>query len=155
LTEYISACFAGLWVQSFEPEEALREVAELCRQQNWRLATWNLDRGLAIPGQAAAGVEAGGQDPLAAIRSLNALASPDTSAILVLQNFHRFLGNPEIIDALSQQLLLGKQTRAIVIVLAPVVQLPIELERAFTVIKHELLPSRWRLPKSLYLPVTT
>ena len=90
LAEYISACFTGLWIESHEHDDALREIAQLCREQNWRLATWDIEQGLRIPGQNNT-ADAGGSDPLAAIRSINALASADSSAILVLTNFHRFL----------------------------------------------------------------
>ena len=38
LVEYISACFTGLWVQSHEHQDALIEIAQLCREQQWRLA---------------------------------------------------------------------------------------------------------------------
>ena len=40
-------------------------------------------------------------DPLAAIKALNALATPDGTAILVLRNFHRFLGSAEVVQALD------------------------------------------------------
>jgi hypothetical protein len=46
LAEYISACFTGLWIQSHEHDDALREIAHLCRDQDWRLATWNIEQGL-------------------------------------------------------------------------------------------------------------
>jgi hypothetical protein len=35
LAEYISACFTGLWVQSHEHDDALAEIANLCRDQDW------------------------------------------------------------------------------------------------------------------------
>ena len=75
LTEYISACFTGLWVNSHEHDDALAEIAQLCRDQNWRLAVWDIASGLQIPGQNNP-TDAGGSDPLAAIRSINAMASP-------------------------------------------------------------------------------
>ncbi len=43
LREYIAACFTGLWVQSHEHDDALLVIAELCRQENWKLATWDVD----------------------------------------------------------------------------------------------------------------
>ena len=48
LLEYVRACFTGLWIHTFEPADALVEIAGLCRVQNWRLATWDLDRGLSV-----------------------------------------------------------------------------------------------------------
>ena len=142
LAEYISACFTGLWIECHEHDDALREIAQICREQNWRLAIWDIEQGLQIPGQAnGQSADAGGSDPLAAIRSINALASADSSAVLVLANFHRFLSSPEIVQALARQITVGKQNRTFVVVLSPVVQLPVELEKLFVVIEHDL-PSR-------------
>jgi hypothetical protein len=120
LREYIAACFTGLWLQSFEHEDALREIAQLCRQENWRLATWSIDEGLKLTNQPGT-AEAGGNDPLAAIRALGALASADSSAVLVLTNFHRFLNSAEIVQALVSQITAGKQNRTFVVILSPVV----------------------------------
>ena len=52
LSEYISACFTGLWIQSHEHDDALTEIAHLCRERQWRLATWDVAQGLQLPGQA-------------------------------------------------------------------------------------------------------
>jgi hypothetical protein len=141
LTELISACFTGLWIQSHEHEDALVDIARLCHEQNWRVATWDLSRGLSITGQANA---EGGQDPLAALRMLPALAAPDTSALLVLTNFHRFLQSAEIVQTLIEQIVAGKQNCTFVLILSPIVQLPVELEKHFVVVEHEL-PSREQL----------
>jgi len=136
LGEYVRACFTGLWIQSHEHDDALAELAELCRQEDWRLAVWDIDRGLQVTGAPAE--PAGGQDPLSAIRALNALATSDGTAILVLTNFHRFLNSAEIVQALVRQITTGKQNRTFVVVLAPVVQIPTELERLFVVLEHDL-----------------
>ena len=45
LSEYIRACFTGLWIQSHEHQDALAEIAGLCRAESWRLASWDLARG--------------------------------------------------------------------------------------------------------------
>ena len=143
LTEYISACFTGIWIESHEHDDALREIAQMCRDQQWRLATWNVDQGLQIPGSDQP-ADAGGADPLAAIRSVNALASPDSSALLVLSNFHRFLSSAEIVQALAGQITAGKQNRTFIVILSPVVQIPSELEKLMVVVEHDL-PGRDQL----------
>jgi ATPase family associated with various cellular activities (AAA) len=144
LTEYVRACFTGIWIESHEHDDALAEIAKLCRQENWRLAAWDVEQGLRIVSEsAAAGIESSG-DPLAAIRALGALGSPDSSALLVLANFHRFLNSAEIVQALARQISQGKQNRTFVVVLSPVVQIPIELEKLFVVVEHEL-PDREQL----------
>jgi hypothetical protein len=141
LAEYVRACFTGLWIESHEHEDALAEIARLCRAENWRLAKWDIDQGLIIGGQSATET---GPDPLAAIRTLGALARPEGTALLVLVNFHRFLNSPEIVQALARQITAGKQNRTFVVILAPIVQIPVELEKLFVCLEHEL-PSRAQL----------
>lgn len=145
LSEYISACFTGLWVQSHEHDDALAEIAQMCRDNQWRLAIWDVERGLHLPGQAhGQAADAGGNDPLAAIRSLNAMASADSSALLVMVNAHRFMQSAEVVQALAQQISSGKTNRTFVIILSAVVAIPTELEKIFVVLEHEL-PSREQL----------
>jgi hypothetical protein len=48
LAEYVRACFTGIWIQSHEHDDALAEIARPCRTENWRLATWDIDRGLSV-----------------------------------------------------------------------------------------------------------
>jgi len=170
LAEYVAAAFTGIWVRSHEHADALIEIARLCRERNWSLATWDVDKGLATEGRPAAGTaphsDTDTTDPLAAIRALAALAphegltaglsegSPESSsdgssegssegtaehtALLVLPNFHRFLSGAEVVQALAHQVQRGKQDRTFVVILSPVVQIPIELEKQFVVLEHEL-----------------
>jgi len=140
LSEYVRACFTGIWIESHEHQDAIAEMAQLCHDENWQMATWDVESGLSISGQS----ESGSNDPLAAIRSINALASAGGTAVLVLQNFHRFLQSAEVVQALIRQIITGKQNRTIVVILAPLVMIPIELEKLFVVIEHEL-PNREHL----------
>ena len=142
LSEYVRACFSGIWIESSEHQDALTEIATLCRDQQWQLATWDIETGLNIPGQTDS--DAGSSDPLAAIRAVNALATLEGTAILVLENFHRFMQSTEVMQALSRQIIAGKQNRTIVVVLSPIVDIPTELEKMFVVIEHDL-PSREQL----------
>ncbi|MCY2989224.1 MAG: AAA family ATPase, partial [Planctomycetota bacterium] len=145
LVEYVSACFTGIWIQSHEHDDALAEIAQMCRDNEWRLAVWDVERGLQLPGQANGQADnAGGNDPLAAIRSLNAMASADSTALLVMVNAHRFLQSAEVVQALAQQISIGKTNRTFVVALSPVVQVPVELEKLFVVLEHDL-PARQQL----------
>lgn len=138
LTDYINAAFTGIWIHSYEPDEAEKEISQHARQQKWKLAVWDVANGLRIPQQAAAADNMGAGDPLAALRSLPALADKDGSGILLLHNFHRFLANPEVIQTTFQQIVAGKAQRTFVVVLSPVVQIPPELEKLFIVLDHAL-----------------
>jgi hypothetical protein len=137
LSEYIRACFTGIWIESHEHPDAITEISQLCHQEHWTLITWDLDQGLR---EAGVTEDQGGTDPLSAIKSVNALASQDSTTLLILQNFHRFLNSAEISQALARQVLLGKQNRTILIILSPLVQLPVELEKLFVIVEHELPP---------------
>jgi hypothetical protein len=143
LKELISACFTGIWVQSHEHDDALLEIARLCNDENWTLASWDISQGLSVAGTTSATNDCG-QDPLAALRALPTMSEPATSTILVLKNFHRFLQSAELVQTVARQLAAGKQSRAFLIVLSPIIQIPIELEKLFIVVEHEL-PSRFQL----------
>jgi hypothetical protein len=147
LTDYVHAAFTGLWIQTFEPDEAEREIAQLARQQEWNFATWDIAHGLRFPNaKDPVKIDAGASDPLGVLRSLPALANPDGTALLVLHNFHKFLSNPEAIQTTFGQLVAGKQQRTFLVVLAPVVQVPVELEKLFVVLEHSL-PDRTQLER--------
>src|SRR4051812_37276364 len=135
LVEYVRACFTGIWIQTHEQDDALAEIAHVCHAQNWRLASWDIDRGLSIAGTES---DSAGADPLSVIRSLNSLGNADGTALLVVRNFHRFLTSAEIVQAVARQVTMGKQSRTFLVVLAPVVQIPIELEKLFVIVEHEL-----------------
>lgn len=143
LQELISACFTGIWVQSHEHDDALLEIARLCHDENWTLASWDISQGLTVAGAASPANDIG-QDPLAALRALPTIGESSTSTVLVLKNFHRFLQSAELVQAMAHQLAAGKQSRAFLIVLSPLIQIPIELEKLFIVVEHEL-PSRSQL----------
>jgi hypothetical protein len=129
LTNYIRAAFSGIYIQSQEPQEAIAEIAQLCRNESWKCLTWDVLNG--VNGTAAG-------DPLAAVKMLSQLEGP---ALLILRGFHKYLTGPEVIAAIEQELLLAKTRQCSLIIIAPSVQLPLELERLFVVIDHEL-PSR-------------
>jgi hypothetical protein len=142
LSEYVEACFTGLWIQSHEHEDALAEIARLCHERQWRLALWDIERGLQVPGEAAE--DAASSDPLAAIRAVNSLAVSDSAALLVLVNFHRFINSAEVVQALARQITSGKQNRTFVVIVSPIVQIPSELEKQIVVLEHDL-PDREQL----------
>ena len=144
ITDYVNAAFTGLWIQTSEPDEAERELVRLARERQWRLAVWDIASGLRVHGDEEPPSEAAAGEPLAALRALPTLASAKGTAILALHNFHRFWGNPEVIQTVFAQLVAGKQRRTFLIVLAPIVQVPVELEKLFVVIEHAL-PDRGQL----------
>jgi hypothetical protein len=135
LNELVSACFTGIWVETFEYHEATREIAELCRAEGWVSANWDVGTGLRISDQEAI---SDATDPLAAIRTLGSIASSDETVLLVMNNLHKFVSSVEIIQALQHQLVAGKQDRTIIIGLSPTATIPVELEKMFVVVEHSM-----------------
>jgi hypothetical protein len=146
LTEYVHAAFSGIWIVTHEPDEAEREMVQHARDHDWRIAAWDLAGGLRLPNQSAA-LEVG-NDPLAVLRALPTLADPNGTSLLVLHQFHRFLNSPDVIQAVFNHLIAGKQQRTFLVILAPLVQLPPELEKLFVVLDHAL-PDRLQLEQIL------
>lgn len=145
LTDYILAAFSGLWVLSHEPDEAERELVQHARLKRWKIAVWDIANGLRLPGSPGLGDATPG-DPLAALRALPSLAESNGTALLILHNFHRFLTSPEVMQTTFAQLVAGKQQRTFLVVLSPIVQIPLELEKLFVVIEHSL-PDREQLER--------
>jgi hypothetical protein len=139
LTDLVRACFPAIWLTTQEPQEVIREVTSLCRAEGWRLGLWDCDRGMTFPLEP---IQVPGvtdaQDPLAVIRALPSIANGSSTTLVAFENLHRFLGATEIVQALVRQIHTGKNTRCFVVVLAPAVQIPPELDKLFTVIDHEL-----------------
>src|SRR5262245_4284164 len=147
LTEYVRAAFSGLYLVTHEPDEVEREIAALAHRQGWKLACWDVAAGLRFPNDPhAAATDVGAGDPLAVLRAVPALAQRDGTALVLLHNYHRFWNSPEVVQTAFAQLVAGKQQRTFLVVLAPVVQLPVELEKLFVVVEHAL-PDRDQLER--------
>ena len=138
LRNYVDAAFSGIWIETYEPDEAAKEIDTFCRNENWRYAIWDIEQGLKIDNDYQK------IDPLTVVQSLGSLANGETPILLVLRNYHRFLGSIEIVQAVERQIAQGKTRRAFIIVLAPIVQIPPELEKLFVVVEHPL-PDREQL----------
>ncbi len=83
-------------------------------------------------------------DPVSAVRLLDQAPQDAGATLLVLPNFHRYMNSIEVVQAVARQVEEGRRRASFVVVIAPLVQLPPELERLFVVIEHAL-PGREQL----------
>ena len=145
LTDYVHAAFSGLWVQTREARRGRTRdpPARPPAAVEGRRLGHRQRPAPARPCQRPTSESAAG-DPLAALRALPALADRNGTALLLLHNFHRYLTNPEVVQTTFTQLVAGKQQRTFLVVLSPVVQIPVELEKLFVVLEHAL-PDREQL----------
>ena len=145
IVEYVRACFTGLWVQSHEHTEALRELTALCREQDWQCGIWDIDQGLKIHHQAGP-TTLDAPDPLSILKAPFGVGDDCPPSLLVLVNFHRFLNSPEVVQTLYRRIQEGRYKQTVFLILSPIVQLPTELEKLFTILQHEL-PDREQLAR--------
>lgn len=126
--ELMRAGFPAIWIETYEVDDALRALVAL-NKENVNFAVWDIDRGLNGDRQLV--------DPLAAVRWLDSsLGSQDT--ILIMKNLHRFLGAANIVQTVANVLSKCKADGGTLIVVSPVVQLPPEIEKMFTVLHYDL-----------------
>ena len=130
IEELICAGFSGIWVESVECSDAVKAIKKLTEDRNWGFDAWDIDSQLYSQYKPAPG-------PLQALRILDDPKTADTQ-VLVLKNFHRFLPNPEVVQALANRVVRGKSEGRYVIIVAPVVALQPEVEKLFTVVHHDL-----------------
>ena len=134
--ELVDACFTGIWIESCEHQDAITELDSLCTEEDWKCVIWEIGRGLRWPGGESLEIEA--DDPLSAIESLGTMHAAEGTSLIVLKNFHHFMQSPEVIQAMERAIAEGKVHRTILVVLTPVVKLPVELEKQFVSVTHDL-----------------
>ncbi len=131
--ELVAAAFPGLLVATHEPEEAVRDLAAVCRERNWTFASWTANGG-----------EEGPADPLAAAKALPQSGDGETPAVLAMVHLHRFFQSAELLAAIRATLAAGKTRRTCLVLIQPTSDLPPELKRDFAALDHPL-PSRGEL----------
>jgi len=130
--ELVRAGFSGIWLETVECDDAIREIQRGASTQTpaWGFDVWDIDKQLYSRVTQAPG-------PLQAIRALDLPKAHETQ-LLVLKNFHRFLGNPEVLQSLANHVAEGKSNGQFIIIVAPTVALQPEIEKLFTVVHHDL-----------------
>jgi hypothetical protein len=130
LRELIDAAFTGLWVQTYEPDEAIKEIQALAAAEQWQVVVKEPDPEL---------------DPVAVVRALLSMES-EKPMLLVLPNFTPYLGDPVVKQSVYRAIQRGKAARNFILILSPEVKIPVELEKVLVVVEHDL-PTRADLEK--------
>jgi hypothetical protein len=131
--EHIQAGFSGIWITTEEPDATVSQLANMAKEQDWTLTTWDADAG--IPGLG------GTEDPVTALHALPAIASQTGKrAIVLYRHLHRHTADTVVLAAILNALARGREMGAHVVALAPTSELPPEIARHFAVV-HQTLPS--------------
>jgi ATP-dependent 26S proteasome regulatory subunit len=122
-----------LWLVSSEEQRVEALLAELAEAHGKVLLGWSITKGIHRLGGAHAQPpkSEGSEDPIVALQAIAAYGDP---SLVVLKDFHPYLSEPRVIRALRELGHALKSTYTTVIVLAPVLQLPVELEKEMSVL---------------------
>lgn len=126
--QYVSAGFPALWVRTHEGTRAVRDYA--ARLKGIKVGAWDCVSGLTVENKT---------DPMPdPIGPIMWLTAQEGQAVVFAMNFHRFIGSAEVAQAILNGLDKWKETGKAFIVVSPVVNLPIEVEKAFTILDYGL-----------------
>lgn len=136
LKNLIDAGFSAIWIHTSEADEVQRSICKLAEEHVWKLASWDCMKGLVglVNDQA----KAEGNPLVPLLKYLGRSPQEKEAQVILLHNYHRFLENPQVIQGLINASLLGKGTQTFYVVLSPVKDIPIELQKTFTILDHPL-----------------
>jgi len=143
--DHLRAGFPALWVQTSESQRTVSEWGEEAAQAGYKPFQWDCQQGFrALKG----GFKKEEPDPLKAIGFLATGATGEGRAILFLHNFHKYIKVIENIQEILNLMDLYKANGKTIVILAPTVEIPTELEKVFTVLSFDL-PDKETLKKTL------
>ena len=115
----VKASWRLVVVESFEEDRAIRAVQAAASVSNREVKTWSLSSGLDGAGQGEGGLDAG----------LRAMAETETPTLFIVLDAHRVLSEPAAVRRLRDFLPTLAKRRQAVMLLGPIVDVPLELER--------------------------
>lgn len=123
--DYLKAGYPALWIQTHEEQRAISSIEKEIKQ-GYHVYSWDLVDGLY---DHQTGQRRQMPDPL---KPLQTILSLPESSIIFLKDFHRFIQGVEVVRTIKNLIPVLKATDKHIIVVSPVVDIPIELEKDFT-----------------------
>ncbi len=142
--QYLQAGYPALYVHTLEPDRAEKELAAEAKEVDCRCYSWDLIRGV----RPLNGAELNEQVPHNAVSTLEWLARGNENKVLFAWNFHQSLAVMNVIQAIQNNLDNWKSGGKTLVSLSSRLQIPLELDRTFTVLDFDL-PDRERLSSIL------
>jgi len=131
LDTLIRARYPLIYLVSWEEQRLDAILDELAKRHGKGLFSWSVTRGLRRVGGARTGGAEGAHEPMEALVAIEKLTEP---SLVVLKDFHPYLNDPTVIRGLRELSQSLKTTYTTVILLSPVLQIPVELEKDLTVL---------------------
>ena len=136
ILSYHLAGYPVLFVLTQEPHRAERELSALFSAANVPAYRWDVVDGGPVPLFEGDGAFVSStQDP---VEVINAFTGLEGGGVLFLWHYHHFLGSPEVQQAILNAILPLQRGGKMLIILAPSVQIPPEIEKVVTVVDFRL-----------------
>ncbi len=128
----IRARYPLVWVVSFEERRVIEQLKVIAAERNKRVFIWSITRGVEMDdGSAAADL----RDPL---KLLDYIIELQQNAVFIIRDFHPYLTDPVVIRKLRDMAHALKTSMKSAIFLAPLLKVPIEVEKEMSVIDFDL-----------------
>ncbi|MDR3708559.1 MAG: AAA family ATPase [Capsulimonadaceae bacterium] len=132
LETLIRARYPIIYVVSWEEERVEEAIRKIAADRGKRVFQWTITQGMVLNPNTRNDQT---REPLAA---LDAIMESRDPAIFLLKDFHSFLNDVTIIRRLRDLTLALKKSFKTIIILAPTLKLPLELEKEITVVEYSL-----------------
>lgn len=134
----IRARYPLIYVITWEEARVEEVVAEFARRREKKIFVWTASRGIhpqGAPAQSKKGSDEATQDPLVALDHVLQMVEP---AIYIFKDLHRFTSQPIVARRLRDLATHLKNSYKTVILTAPTLEVPQELEKEVTVVDFDL-----------------
>ncbi len=133
LDELIRARCPILYLVTWEEDRAMYLLLKTARAQRRNLAAWTATDGLRTV-EAAGGLREAVCPGRSPAEALNAILQDQQPCIYALKDFHPYLKDPAVVRQLRDLCHALRRTEKSVVLLSPVLELPLELRKAVTVL---------------------
>lgn len=132
LETLIRARYPLLYIVSWEEKRVEDALRSICTSRGKRMFTWTVTQGLV---QSPTARDKQTRSPMAALDFIETSTEP---AVFLLKDFHSFISDTEVTRRLRDLNIALKTTYTTLVILAPMLKLPPELEKDVTVIDYQL-----------------
>jgi SpoVK/Ycf46/Vps4 family AAA+-type ATPase len=133
IDELIRARYAMLYVVTWEEHRARKLIGSVAEKQHKPVYEWSINNGLYLINKinSPLSVESNPRQPFEVLQKI---LQGESEAIYILHDFYRFWDEPEVARQLLDLSRALKNSRKTIIVMGPVLNLPNELEKSFTIV---------------------
>ena len=128
----IRARYPLIYVVSFEESRVDDEMSRITKDRKKELYKWSITKGLEMPDGS---LLSDFKDP---IKVLEYILQADVNGVFVMKDYHPYLNEPVVVRKLRDVAHALKTSMKNVVFISPVLKIPMELEKEFSVIDYNL-----------------